>query len=265
MSILEAIVLGIVQGLTEFLPVSSSGHLILTEKLFGMGTGTLAFDVALHAGTLLALVIFFWRDIVRLIRAAITDTDEARLTRLLAVATMPAIVVGALLEDFAKDTFRSTTLVAFNLIVIAIIMLIAERQYRRRQESTAFEKVQPKQAMLMGFAQALAIIPGISRSGSTITAGLLGGMDRVAATRFSFLLGIPITFGALLKTMTSSEGLSQIKDDTVVFLFGIGAALISGIVAITFLISFLSKHGLRLFAYYRIVLGIGILLAALLH
>ncbi len=259
MSILEAILLGIVQGLTEFLPVSSSGHLILTEKLLGIRASSLAFDVALHAGTLMALIIFFRHDIARLIKAVKHKTHEARIARLLLIATLPAVLVGLGLEGLVEDTFRSMVLVAVNLIFVAIFMLIAERQYGKRKDFTKLNNIRTKQALVVGLAQALAIIPGVSRSGSTITAGLLGGMDRVSATRFSFLLGIPITFGALLKMLVGGEGISQVQNDATVFLAGICAALLSGIFAIRFLINFLSKYGLTIFAYYRIVLGIVVL------
>lgn len=264
MNILEAILLGIIQGLTEFIPVSSSGHLILAHELFNFDGGGLAFDVALHGGTLMALLIFFRNDIVRLAKAFFVSGPETRLARLLAVATIPAVVSGLLLEDYAEDTFRSTILVAVNLIFVAILMIFAERHLSRVKEPTKLKDVSPKQAIVVGLAQACAVIPGFSRSGSTITAGIFMGVDRIAATRFSFLLGIPIISGALLATVFSGEGLDQIQQQPTVFLAGVIAALVSGLFAIKFLLKYLSKHSLRVFAYYRIALGLLVLLLAFL-
>lgn len=264
MNWLEALILGIIQGLTEFIPVSSSGHLVLADRLFGVGGGSLAFDVALHGGTLLALIIYFWRDIVGLLRSLFRASDQTRLAWLLIIATVPAVFAGLLLEDLAEDTFRSGLLVSFNLITIALLMLWAESQYKRSKKHTALQKTSRNQALTMGFAQALAIVPGVSRSGSTITAGLFAGMDRVAATRFSFLLGIPIIFGAFVKSVLFGDGLTQVQDETGVFLVGILAAFLSGLFAIRFLLKYLAKHSLKVFAYYRITLGIVVIIIGLI-
>lgn len=260
MNILQALILGLVQGLTEFIPVSSSGHLVIFHELLNVPEGGLTFDVALHVGTLIALLVFFFRDIAVLVKAVFIKSSHTRLAWLLALATIPAVIVGILLESAAESTFRSPRLVSINLILAAVIMLFAERYILNRKKRTSLVAVSRSQALIMGLAQAAAIVPGISRSGSTITAGIFAGLDRVAATRFSFLLAIPITFGAILKVGMADNTINQINNDAGVFVAGIMAAFLSGIFAIKFLLKYLSNHGLQLFAYYRIVLGLLMLL-----
>lgn len=261
MTLIEALISGIVQGLTEFLPVSSSGHLVLLSKIFGEGENALLFDVALHAGTLLALIIYFYRDLWELAKALVIKSEKTRAAWLLALATLPAVVSGFLLQDYAEDTFRSIVLVGANLILVGLLMIVAERV--AKQNTKSLETVHWKQALLMGTAQALAVIPGMSRSGSTITAGLFAGLNRVTATRFSFLLGVPIIFGALVKVLTDGGG-GAVREDALLFIVGILAAFLSGMFAIKFMLSYLSRHSLKVFAYYRIALGIIVLLIAFL-
>ncbi len=256
MNLIEAIILGITQGLTEFIPVSSSGHLVLMHKLLGVTDSGLAFDVALHVGTLLALVIFFYKDIWQLILGLLGKNDKSRLALLLVVATIPAVVVGVLLESAAESAFRSVRLVSIDLIIAAILMLLAERFAKRRKRHTKLPDTSTKQALTIGIAQAAAIVPGISRSGATITAGLFTGMDRVAATRFSFLLAMPITFGAIIKVLSGNDAISQFSGNADIFLVGIITAFVSGVLAIKFLLNYLSKHSLAVFAYYRILIGL---------
>lgn len=255
MSIFEAIILGLVQGLTEFIPVSSSGHLVLLHHLFGETEAGLAFDVALHIGTLTALVIFFYKEILLLLQGIFGRNDHKRLSWLIVAATIPAVFAGLLLKGAAETTFRSVNLVAINLIVVAFIMLAAERYAKRYVKKTPLHRVRPSQAMTIGMAQALALVPGVSRSGSTITAGIFAGLDRVAATRFSFLLAIPATFGAVLKTMIDG-GAESLSGEPAIIAAGIVSALLSGLFAIRFLIRYLARHDLSVFAYYRIFLGV---------
>ena len=262
MTLLQAIFLGLIQGLTEFLPVSSSGHLVLAHYFFGINTTGLSFDVALHLGTLMALIIYFYKDLGRLIKSLFVRGPETRLAILLIIATVPAVVAGVLLESAAESAFRSPRLVAVNLALVAILMLFAERYYHTRvRKPTKLDDTTTKQALVMGFSQAAAIVPGISRSGSTITAGLFSGMNRVAATRFSFLLGIPITAGAILKVFTESGALQQVQDERAVFFAGIVTAFLSGLFAIRFLLRYLAKHSLAIFAWYRIGLSAAVLIA----
>lgn len=260
MSILQAIILGIVQGLTEFIPVSSSGHLVLLHDVFGLAEGGLTFDVALHVGTFLALVLFFMKDIRLLLIGLFSKTGETRLARMLILATIPAGVAGFFLQAAAETSLRSSRIVAFSLLIFGLVMLVAERYALKFKHKTEIEKITPQQALLMGMAQAFAIIPGVSRSGSTITSGLFAGLDRVAATRFSFLLAIPITCGAVLKVLLSDAAFSQIDTQPGIFIAGITAAFLSGLFAIRFLLTYLAGHSLDAFAYYRIVLGLFILL-----
>lgn len=260
MSLIEAIILGLVQGLTEFIPVSSSGHLVLAHELFGVSENGLLFDVALHFGTLLALLAFFNKDLISLARDFFKKGPNTKLARLLAAATIPAVIAGVLLQDLAESAFRSGRLVVVTLAVFALLMLLAERYSSRLEAKARLDKTSTLQALGMGVAQALALVPGVSRSGSTITAGLFLGMDRVAATRFSFLLAIPITIGAIVKVFVFDDALSQAGDDRTVFIAGVASAFLSGIFAIRFLLRYLSKHSLNIFAYYRIVLAVVMLL-----
>ncbi len=260
MEVIEAILLGIVQGLTEFIPVSSSGHLVLLHKFLG-SPGSLAFDVALHIGTLVALICFFWRDVVKLFRGALSGIPgERRLVGLLVLATIPAVFSGLFLEDTVSTTFRSVYVVSFNLIFVALLMLGAEWLAKRRGALKALDKIHTSQALVIGAAQAVSIIPGISRSGSTITAGIFMGLERVAAMRFSFLMAMPVTFGAIVKVLMDSDSITVIHQDAGLFTVGILSAFLSGLLAIKFLLSYLSKHTLNVFAYYRIALGIVVLL-----
>lgn len=257
MSILEAIILGIIQGLSEFIPVSSSGHLVVMQELLGVTSAGLTFDVALHTGTLLALCAYFRRDIKDLAGGLLGRNQYKRIAWLIALATIPAAIGGVFLQNMAETTFRSLQLVAFNLAAVGVLMLIAEFYSKRfyAQPTAKPENITLKQAIIIGLSQTLALIPGVSRSGSTITAGLFVGVERVAATRFSFLLAIPITAGAIVKVLADGTSLSQVADSPGIFVAGIMAALLSGLFAIRFLLAFLAKHSLATFAYYRIALA----------
>lgn len=255
MSIIEAIILGIIQGLTEFIPVSSSGHLLLAHSALGVKETGLAFDVALHVGTLMALLLFFYKDILHLVLGIFGKNDSKKLAWLIILATIPAAIGGYLLQDTAETTFRSAWIVGINLIVVAFLMLAAEKYAKSRSQDN-LKSIKVRQALIVGFIQVAALVPGVSRSGSTITAGIFAGLDRVSATRFSFLLAIPITFGAILKVASESSFQSQVSYETGIFLVGILAAFTSGLFAIKFLIRYLSKHSLAVFAYYRIGLGL---------
>jgi undecaprenyl-diphosphatase len=256
MTIIQAIILGLVQGLTEFIPVSSSGHLFLLHQAMGITENGLTFDVALHLGTLMALVIFFYKDIWQLFLGLIGKNKLKNLAWLLVAATIPAVIIGVLLESAAESAFRSARLVSINLLVVALIMLLAEWFAKRYERKTKLEEIKTHQALTIGLAQAAAVVPGVSRSGSTITTGLFLGMDRVAATRFSFLLGIPITAGAIAKVLISENAFHLIQSEASLFSVGIITAFISGLFAIGFLLRYLAKHTLAAFAYYRIALAI---------
>jgi undecaprenyl-diphosphatase len=260
-TILQAVFIGIVQGLTEFLPVSSSAHLIVVPRLLGWDDAFLnsaAFDVMLHVGTLLALVIYFARDLLRLLRAfvasllerGLNDDPERRLAWLLLVSVVPAAALGATLESFFDTFFRERlALVAALLLVGAAILWLAERQGRRER---GLLQMRLRDAVVIGAAQALALFPGTSRSGITIAAGLFLGLERAAAARFAFLMGVPVIAGAGLWKARELLGAGTAGYDVAVLLAGMIAAAISGLLAIGLLLRFLRDHSTGLFIAYRI-------------
>ncbi len=256
MTTLQAFILGLVQGLTEFLPVSSSGHLVLVPWWLGWENPGLAFDALLHWGTLLAVVIFFWRDwwemLMALVRKVQGKPAQGKDHLLLAilVGTIPAALLGFLLEDFFESLFGQPATVAVFMIITGLLLIFAERWARSHQQGRSMEELSYVDAIFVGVGQALAIAPGISRSGSTIAAGLVRGLDRPTAARFSFLLGTPIIFGAgllklkdLMEMGAGSTGLTPLA-------VGFLTAFISGILAIRYLLRYLQNHTLNVFAYY---------------
>lgn len=272
----QAIVLGMVQGLTEFLPISSSGHLIIFPWLFDWETPGLTFDASLHLGTLAAVVVYFWKDIVAMVRAiplALSNPlgilkgkgdgpryTEARLGLLIAVATVPGLIAGVLLESKIEELFHTEensntaiATIATMLIVVGIVMWIAEKAGRRNHTIPGMKWLD---ALIIGCAQALALIPGTSRSGATITAGLFRGLKRADAARFSFLAGMPLILGAGLLSVVEviSEGADG-SDLTLYALGGVSAALF-GFVTIWGLLQFLQRRSTLVFTIYRIVFGV---------
>lgn len=266
----QAIIMGLVQGLTEFLPISSSGHLILVPALLGWDDPfieSLAFSVMLHVATLLALLIYFRADWFRLVPAGLAtlrdrsfrgDADR-RLAWMLALSTIPAVIAGLLLDDAIETTFREPRLVAVTLVVGAAILWLAERVGRR---STPIGGLGFGAALGIGAAQALALVPGISRSGISISAGLFAGLDRESAARFSFLMATPITAGAgiweIRKLVSGESGIDVAIEP---LLFGMVASLLAGLVAIAGLLRFLRSHSTGVFIAYRIGLSALVLVA----
>lgn len=261
MSIIEAVVLGLVQGLTEFIPVSSSGHLIAGHELFGTTESTLVFDVALHIGTLVALIIFFWRDILDLVKNAISKNHQGKLARIIVVATIPAALIGFFGSDWIDDNLRRPGVVVVTMLVMGSIMLLAEK-YAKSRASRNIKQVEMKDGLFVGFAQALALIPGVSRSGATITMGLFRSVKRADAARFSFLMAIPITFGAIAGSLLGADS-GELSGQGTIFAVGIFAAAVSGLFAIRFLLKFLGSNTLAVFAYYRFVFAAVLLLLML--
>lgn len=252
MSILQAIILGLVQGLTEFIPVSSSGHLLIVHNLMGTTENTLSFDIALHVGTLLALLLYFRKDLWNLLINIFAKNKEGRLARLLILATIPAALIGFLLGDYVDEHVRSIGVVAVSLGVVGIIMLVVDKMAKDKKNS----EVTTKQGLLIGFAQALALVPGVSRSGATMTTGLLVGLGREQAARFSFLLAVPIIAGSALGILVkNSDGLTL----DLPLIVGMLTAFISGLGAIALLLNLIKRVGLKPFAYYRIILALIIL------
>ncbi|MFZ6017640.1 MAG: undecaprenyl-diphosphatase UppP [Nitrospirota bacterium] len=246
-----AIILGIVQGLTEFLPVSSTAHLILFPWFFGWSgdVNTLTFDIALHTGTLIALLICFYRDWIELI------TKKHRLFGLIILASIPAGVTGFLLNDIVENALREPLIISLMLVAVGFIMLIAERANKYKD----IEKTGLKDAVIIGIAQAIAIIPGVSRSGITISAGLFRGLERKASARISFLLSTPLIAGAIMLHFKKFIA-SQSNHDPELFSVGLITSFITGFIAIKFLLNFLKKHPLNVFVYYRFALAVVIII-----
>jgi undecaprenyl-diphosphatase len=269
-TILQAIVLGIVQGLTEFLPISSSGHLIIVPWLFNWHVLlqnpelNKTFDVALHLGTFFAVVIYFWREIGRLLSAWVRSMSrrsladpEARLAWLLIVSTIPAAFLGVAFESFIEDQLGKPWLIAVLMIVFALVMYAVDRFAKLDRDLTSLRW---PGALGIGVAQALALAPGVSRSSVTMVTGLLLRLDRESAARYSFLMSIPVIGGA-----AAYKGLQVAQNglpagSATPFAAGIVSAAVSGFAAIWFLLAYLKRHDFTLFVIYRIVAAVGILL-----
>jgi len=271
MSIFQSIILGVLQGLGEFLPISSTAHLILAPWFFGWSDPGLSFDVALHLGTLIAVVAFFWKDWLIIFQLAfrqlldffleifypsrsnqrkiIESQYPSQLLWLLALASVPGAIFGILLNDKAEEAFRSPILIAFTLSVVGVIIFLADKYVLNRKELKA---VTFWDALWIGLSQAVAIIPGVSRSGATMGAGLLLGLSREQAARFSFLLSTPIIFGAAIVKVPH---LLKAGIDMPI-IFGILASAITGYLAIKYMLRFIQKVGYGPFLCYRLALAL---------
>jgi undecaprenyl-diphosphatase len=267
MNFLEALLFGIIQGATEFLPISSSGHLALAHYFFASEDMGLAFDVALHLGTLLAILTYFRADFLAMAGAFLgrqRQEPEGRRLRamvfLLAVATIPGVLAGLFLGSLAEDSFRHPLSVAAALAVAGLALLLADRLGRRLRE---FKTITLRDALLIGISQALAIVPGVSRSGITITSGLALGLTRQAAVRFSFLLSAPIIFGAGVYKLPELIEKGLFSGQFPLFAAGFAASALSGYLFIAFLMQFIKARSFAIFAYYRFVVA-GLVVVALL-
>ena len=286
MTIIQAIILGLVQGLTEFIPISSSAHLIIVPWLFGWNDPaltSLTFDVALHLGTLLAVLAFFAEDWVRLIRAGLASLVERkigadpdrRLAWFLVVGCIPGGIVGVLAESKINDLFHvpGAPVVPAAMIVMAVIIAVLGALLwaadRLATHARTMGQLTWRDSILIGLAQALAVFPGVSRSGSTITAGLGLGLDRAAAARFSFLLSAPIIAGAGLKSLYEIyKGIGSgaiARGDLILFPIGFIVAAVSGYLCIKYLLRYLQSHSTAVFVYYRWALAVLIILVAIVR
>jgi undecaprenyl-diphosphatase len=280
----QSVVLGIVQGLTEFIPISSSAHLVIVPWLLGWtdpALGGLPFDVALHLGTLAAVIVYFAADWARLIaawfrsivRLRLGDDSSSRMAWFLLLACIPGGIAGVLFEGTLTESFHVQPIPRISMILMAAaiallggLLLLADRLGKQRRPFTA---IGPVDAGIIGVAQALAIFPGVSRSGATITAGLALGLERAAAARFSFLLSAPIIAGAGLKSLydllKGMHGGAVASSELIIFPIGFLAAALSGFLCIKALLSFLQKHSTQTFVVYRVALAIVVLVVALVR
>jgi len=271
MPLLQVIVLALVQGLTEFLPISSTAHLYLTSWLFGWKLEGLDFDIALHLGTLLAVLLYFARDWVRIIAQGfgmrMKGDDELKhnhmLLWLLVIGTIPVGVAGLVFNQQAETTWRNPFVIGGMLIAVGVLMYLAENAGRQQRDLSSIDL---PDAVVIGAAQALAVVPGTSRSGITITAGLFRNMTRESAARFSFLLSTPAiaaAAGKALYDMHKKGGLHGVLNTG--FLVGVAVSAITGCLVISWFLHYLRRSGLRVFVYYRIIFGIIVIALAFIR
>lgn len=260
MSSQQAIILGIIQGVTELLPVSSTGHLVLLEKFFNIQGGFL-FDILVHLATFLAIFLYFRKTWFQLISAFfqslkkwdLKNNEEQRLAWYLLIATLPAAILGFFLESKIESTFRDVKIVTFNLVIFAVLLFVADRFASHLKK---IKDLKLKEALLIGFSQAIALFPGVSRSGITTSFGLFLGLKRDEAVKFSFLLSAPIILGAGVSKIFEIKESAFLNNNVFPYLWGFLAAFISGYLAIKYLLRFIKQHPFDVFVYYRIVLAI---------
>lgn len=265
MGILQSIILGIVQGVCEFLPISSSAHLILIPYLFNFNlemsnSAKLAFDVALHFGTLISVLAIFWKDWLNLFKGAFNkvfkkkDSFENKMFWYLVLATIPGALVGFLFEDIVENVVRGNVfIIALVLAVVGVLIYLGDKWASKHyKKETSFEQMSLKQTFLIGLSQALAVIPGFSRSGTTILTGRILGVSRDAVAKFTFLLSTPIIFGATIVHITDLVITKEV-------IIGIITSALVGIVCIRFLLSYIKKHDFSIFAVYRVLLALAVI------
>jgi len=263
MEIYQAIILGVIQGLTELLPISSSAHLFLIPWFFNWGIPE-SFDVALHFGTLLAIGIFFFKDWIQLIKGGYKriihkeKSSEGRMFWYIVIATIPGGIIGFILDKYAENLLTQPLIIAIALIVMGIILYIADKTSKNK---TDYENLSFKQTFIVGLSQALAFIPGVSRSGVTMTTGRLLGIKREAVAKYSFMLSAPIVLAATVFKLNEFIQYFMIADmvGIIAFIIGVLASFIVGIFVIKFLLAYLKKGSFKIFAIYRIIIGIIVL------
>jgi undecaprenyl-diphosphatase len=263
MNSIHAVVLGTLQGFTEVLPISSSAHLILVPWLLHWPESGLTFDVALHVGTLIALCLYFWRDIIELsvnFVGGLADrfhTPQSRLPLYIVIATVPAAIVGKTLEEPIEQIFRSSPLfIALFLIAFGLLLAFADTTGAKRWK---MDRITLRAAVIIGLAQCLALVPGVSRSGITITAALLLGYNREAAARFSFLLSLPVVAGAAVLKLGHLAKHGIPAGEGMPLAVGIATSAVFGYLSVVFLLKLVQRHSLYTFVWYRLVAGAGVL------
>lgn len=266
MDILEILILGFVQGIAEFLPISSSAHLIIFRDIFGIGSGMsanmdLTFDIALHFGTLLSIGVFFFKDFIKMIQKGFTKgvkDDDGKILWYLVAATIPAAIVGVLFEEAIENVVRSNyVVIAIALAVMGIIIYLADKFSK---ETKTIKKMTLKDAILVGCSQVFALIPGFSRSGTTIAAGRVLGLDRESAAKFSFFLSAPVVLGAVCLQLIKGTTFSVIAANLGTFILGILVSFVIGVLCIKYLLKYLQKHNFKIFMIYRVVLAAVVLI-----
>ena len=263
MKIIQVIILGIIQGIAEFLPISSSAHLIIFRDIFGIGqfiTGEfeMSFDIALHFGTLLAILVYFFKDFFKMIKDGFTKgvkTTNGKILWYIVVATIPAAIFGVLFEDKIDELVRSNyVLICGCLALMGIIIYLCDK---RNKQTKTFKEMKLKDAIIIGFSQVCALIPGFSRSGTTIAAARCLKMKREDAAKFSFYLSAPVVAGAVAIKVLKGEMLSLITFNPTIFIIGVLISFISGLLCIKFLLKYIKSHDYNIFMWYR--LGIALL------
>ena len=260
MDVFKAIILGIIQGIAEFLPISSSAHLIIFPYLFGWEESGLAFDIALHFGTMMAVLVVFFKDWWNLFIGAVNDikdkkkSNEGKMFWYLVASTIPAVIAGLLLDDLIENVVRGNLwIIASCLAIMGMLIFIGDKWATKHyKKETKFEDITLKQALIVGVSQAFAIIPGFSRSGTTILGGRLLGISKEAITKFTFLLSVPVICGA---TILKVGDLVFTKEVIV----GVIASFAAGLLTIKFLLNYIKKHDFSVFAFYRVILAIIVL------
>lgn len=271
MEILSIIILGIIQGIAEFLPISSSAHLIIFRDLFGIGTGlsenlNLTFDLALHFGTLLSIGVFFFKDFINMIKKGFTKgtkDDDGKILWYLVIATIPAGIAGVIFEEVIENAIRNNfIIIALALAIMGIIIYLADRysNYKRTIKDMTI-----KDSILIGCSQVFALIPGFSRSGTTIATGRLLGINREDAAKFSFYLSAPVICGALVLELLDSTVWTLIIANLGTFILGIAISFITGLLCIKYLLKYLQKHNFKIFMIYRLLLALAIILVLILR
>lgn len=260
--ILEAIILGIIEGITEFLPISSTGHLILAGEVLKFHDVENIFTVVVQLGSIAGVIWYYRRDLLSKVRGLFAREEQAlRFWKLMLIATIPAGIIGLLIES-SMDRFTTPVVVATSLIIGGIVLWAVDRKPTNKEEKQAdIGSIGFKQALLVGFAQCVAIIPGVSRSGATIVGGLATGLNRPTAAAFSFYLSMPVIIMASgYKLVKHGDAVSQISGGPAALIAGVVAAFVTALFVIKWLMHYISKHNFRPFAYYRIALGVVILL-----
>ena len=266
---LHVIILGIIQGIAEFLPISSSAHLIIFRDIFGIGTSipenvTMAFDIALHLGTLLAIAVFFFKDFLNMVLKGFTKgpkDKEGKLMWMIIVATIPAAIAGILFEEVIENLVRSNYIIISSaLIIMGILIYLADKHFKGEKEVKEMGYID---ALLIGLSQVFALIPGFSRSGTTIATARTRGISREESAKFSFYLSAPVVLGACILTLLESETISIISANLSIFIIGILVSFIVGLLCISILLKYLRKNDFKLFMWYRVILGIIVILITL--